>query len=195
MPSAFTSKSSKRNGRGAIVRGLGGGMDDEFRPQFLHQRQDALAVADVQGVVASIPDASRRSRSSDPTGVAVGSEKNGSMVIVDAADLVPLAGEKNRNLRSDQPAGTGNQNTRHPAQFNKRVRGDQNGACAGSGRFVEFVFPELLEVFERIGADGLQIEAEQIPETEPLLPGEILIAFERHQRVFCNSRSCPATAM
>ncbi len=43
-------------------------------------------------------------------------------------------------------------------------------ACPG-GRLV---FPKLLEVFfEQVGADGLQVEAEQIPEAEALLSGEI----------------------
>jgi len=43
----------------------------------------------------------------------------------------------------------------------------------------ELVFSELLEVpFDQIGAEGLQVEAKQIPETEPLLPCEILFPFE-----------------
>jgi len=54
-----------------------------------------------------------------------------------------------------------------------------------SGPGGRFVFPELLEIlFEQIGADGLQIVAEQIAEAETLVSGEILFPFEETPACF-----------
>src|SRR5450759_568695 len=59
-----------------------------------------------------------------------------------------------------------------------------------------YVFPELLEVFfEQVGTDGLQVEAEQIPEAEALLPGEIPFALEKTPAGFFKTGSYPAAAM
>ena len=56
------------------------------------------------------------------------------------------------------------------------------------------VFPKLLEVFfEQIGADGLQVEAEQIPEAEALLSGEIPFALEKTPAGFLQNGFIPGS--
>ncbi len=44
----------ERDRRGAVVRGLGGGVDDDVGRSFLEQREHAGAVADVEFVVVEI---------------------------------------------------------------------------------------------------------------------------------------------
>ena len=44
----------KRDRRGAIVRGLGGGVNDQIGPQFLHESQNAFAIADIDRRVAVV---------------------------------------------------------------------------------------------------------------------------------------------
>jgi hypothetical protein len=57
------------------------------------------------------------------------------------------------------------------------------------------VFPELLEVFfEQVGADGLQVEAEQIPQAEPLVPGEVRFSFEKTPAGFLQEGFMPSSS-
>ena len=99
----------KGNGSGAVVRGLGGGVDDEVGLDLGHQGQQGGAVADIDGGVA-IAGNSLAQHAEYPTGVAFGAEEDGAVVAVDSGDAESLAGKKQRHFGADQPAGTGNQN-------------------------------------------------------------------------------------
>jgi len=79
------------------VGGLGGGMNDEAGTELLNQRQDAIAVADIEGFVAIAGDFAAQPVE-DPARIALGAEEDGAMVIVDSNNVETLAGEEDRDL-------------------------------------------------------------------------------------------------
>ena len=91
----------ERNGGGAVVRRLGGGVQDEVRPEFFHQRQHSVAVAYIE---RGMPVAGHFAPQAfqNPTGIAFRTEEDCAMVTVDACDAEALTGEEEGNLRSDQ---------------------------------------------------------------------------------------------
>jgi len=62
----------------------------------------------------------------------------------------------------------------------------QEPACPGR----RIIFPQLLKILlEEIGADGAQVVAKQIAETELLLRAEVVFAFENAPAGFFNNGS------
>ena len=51
MPTAFTSKSRKRDRRRAVMRRLGRSVNDEVGLQFFHQRQHRFPIPDIDRAV------------------------------------------------------------------------------------------------------------------------------------------------
>ena len=96
----------KRNGCGPIVRRLRRRVHDKARPQFLHQLAEAGAVADIQFVVVKVGHGSLQPLLV-PARVGLRPEENRSLVVIQPMDLEPPCREKNTNLRTDQPIGTG----------------------------------------------------------------------------------------
>ena len=91
------------------MAGLCGGVDDGVRPDLLHQRQDARAVADVQFVV---PEARQVARQPllVPSGVARRAEKDGALVVVDAVDAIAeFTREVRADFGTDQAGGSGDE--------------------------------------------------------------------------------------
>src|SRR5580658_7930221 len=91
---------------------LRGGVDDQVRTHFVEQSEHALAVADIERRVLIagnlLPQAIE-----DPTGVALGTEENRAMIVVDSVNLESLTGEESGNFRANEPAGTGDHYLRH----------------------------------------------------------------------------------
>jgi len=98
----------KRDGRGLIVRGLGGGMDNQVGPQLSEQREDAGAVADIERFMAIAGDFAAQAIE-HPTGISFGTEEDGAMVAVDTDNVKSLAGEKDRDLGANQATRAGYQ--------------------------------------------------------------------------------------
>jgi hypothetical protein len=85
---------------GAIMGRLSRGVNDQVRLQFLHEGQDGFAIADVDRLVAVIRNLGPQ-LPEHPACVALGSEEDGSMVIVDSRDRKSQLGERARHLRAD----------------------------------------------------------------------------------------------
>src|ERR1017187_1434937 len=102
-------KIQKGNGRRLIVRRLCRGVDDQAGPQFFHQRQHAGAVADIQRLMPVAGDFAAQPVQ-HPARVALGTEEDRSMVIVNSGDAESLAREENRHLGTDQATRASYQN-------------------------------------------------------------------------------------
>src|ERR1035437_2280021 len=96
------------NGGGAIVRGLGGGVNDEVRPKLFHQGQHSLPVADIERGMPVVRHLTAQAFQ-DPTGIAFGTEKDSAMIAVDAGYAEALTGEEEGDFRADQATGSRNQ--------------------------------------------------------------------------------------
>ena len=95
-----------------VVAGLGGRMHDGIRPEFLHQRQHALAVAQVQFVMLKAADG-RGESLLVPARVALRAEEHRSLVIVQAVNAPTAGGKVGTHFRADQAGGTGYQQSLH----------------------------------------------------------------------------------
>ena len=98
----------ERNGGGAIVRRLGGGVNNEVRPKFLDQGQHPVPVADIERGMAVAGHLAPQSFE-DPTGIAFGTEEDSAMIAVDAGHAEALTGEEDGDLRADQATGSRHQ--------------------------------------------------------------------------------------
>ncbi len=98
----------ERDRRGAVVRGLGRGVDDDRRLDGLDQRQDAGAVADVELVVDEARQLLREALLV-PAGVTLRPEEDRPLVVVHAVDGVAQGGEINADFRADEARGTGDE--------------------------------------------------------------------------------------
>jgi hypothetical protein len=88
------------DGGGAVVRRLGGGVDDGIGLEFLEKIEHALAVADVEFVVGETREVAFEALLI-PAGIALGSEKCRPLVVIDSVDLPTELREMNANLRAN----------------------------------------------------------------------------------------------
>ena len=102
-------KIKEGNGGGAIVGGLGRGVDDQIRLQILHERQDRVPIANVDRGMPVIRNF-RSQPPQHPGRVAIRPEKDGALVVVDPGDREAPRMKRPGYLRPDQTAGTGHQN-------------------------------------------------------------------------------------
>src|SRR5690349_9898089 len=93
----------ERNRSGAVVRRLGGGVDDDVRPQLLHKFENAFAISNVQRVVPVVRNLIAEARQR-PARVALGPEEHSAMVAIDTGNLEALEREEAAHLTSDQAA-------------------------------------------------------------------------------------------
>jgi len=94
------------NRRRPVVRGLRRRMNDQVRTQLSHEFQHALAVANVDGVVAVSRDFGAQPLE-HPTRIAFGPEEDRPVVAVDPRHAESLARKEHRHLRTDQTARAG----------------------------------------------------------------------------------------
>jgi hypothetical protein len=81
-------------------------MNNQVGPQFLKQREDAFAVADIERPMAVSGDLAAQTFE-HPTGIAFGAEEDPAMVAVDSSDLESLAGEEDGHLGANQATRAG----------------------------------------------------------------------------------------
>jgi hypothetical protein len=98
----------ERDGRGAVMRGLGGGVDDDGGLDRLDEGEDAGAVADVELVVDEALEFLGQTLLV-PAGVALRAEEDGALVVVDAVDGVAKRGEVDADFGADETRGTGDE--------------------------------------------------------------------------------------
>ncbi len=96
----------ERDRRGAVVRGLGGGVDDDGRLDGLDEGEDAGAIADVEFVVLEALELGGEP-ALVPAGVALRAEEDRALVVVHAMNRVAERGEINADFRADEARGTG----------------------------------------------------------------------------------------
>ena len=94
----------KRNRRCAVMRGLRGGVDDDVGLNFCNEVENTLPVADVEFVVGEAGDEIGEAFLV-PARVALGAKKCRALVVVHPVDGAALAGEKNRDFRTDEAGG------------------------------------------------------------------------------------------
>ena len=91
----------KRNVRGPIVRRLRRRVNDGRRTELVHQVQAPLPIANVQLVVME-PRQRLLQPLLIPAGIALRTEEDGALVVVDAMNLVSQVMEISTDLRPDQ---------------------------------------------------------------------------------------------
>src|SRR5580698_10573544 len=104
----------KWNRGGAVMGRLRGGVDDQVRTYFAQQGEHAVAVADIERRVVIAGNVLTQAIQ-NPTGVALGTEENRAMIVVDSVNLESLTSEESGNFRANEPAGTGDHYLRHLA--------------------------------------------------------------------------------
>ena len=93
----------ERNGGGAVMGGLRRGVDDQIGTQLVDERQQLIAVADVQRSMSIAGDFAPQAIQ-HPTSIALRSEKDRAMIAVNSVDLKTVAREEARNLGTNQSA-------------------------------------------------------------------------------------------
>ena len=86
--------------------GLRRGVDDQIGTQVVDERQQLIALADVQGAMLITGDFAPQAIQY-PTGIALRSEKDGAMIAVNSMDVEAVAREEARNLGTNQSARAG----------------------------------------------------------------------------------------
>ena len=109
VPSGVDFEIEERDRGGAIVRRLGGGVDDQVRLQLLHERQHTLRGRGYRSPRGGSPGISAAAARA-PNWCRLRSEEDGSMVAVDSGDRESQPGEPARHFRADQTAGAGHEN-------------------------------------------------------------------------------------
>ena len=100
----------KRNGCGAIMARLRGGVDNRGGLHLPDQREHPGAVADVEFVVNEARKVLLQP-ALIPARVALRAEKDGALVVVEAMNLIAeLARKMGADLRADQSRGAGDEN-------------------------------------------------------------------------------------
>ena len=103
-PNSIRIEIVERNRGGAIVRGLGGGVDDYGWAHRFNEGEDASAVADIQFVVNKTLQLGGES-ALIPARVALGPEKSSALVVVHPVNRAALTGKKQGDLGTDQAGG------------------------------------------------------------------------------------------
>jgi hypothetical protein len=117
------------------MAGLSGGVNDEVEFLFVEQVGDGGAVADVEGLVAEA-FAGFFQPLAIPGGVALGTEKIGAHVVVDAEDVEAKVVKEDDGFGSDEAAAAGDQYFHENASLG-RGEGKIIGANALSSVSVE----------------------------------------------------------
>lgn len=99
----------KRDRRGAIMRWLGGGVDDGVGLYVLQQLQHALAIPDVQFVVGERGTEPVREAGLAPAGVALRAEEDRALVVIDAMDVSAERGKMDANFGIDEAGRAGDE--------------------------------------------------------------------------------------
>ena len=89
------------NGGGAVVAGLRGGVDDGVGLEIGDEIEGALAVTDVELVVVEVLDELGEALLI-PTCVALRTEENSALVVIEAVDFPAEVGEMKTNFRADE---------------------------------------------------------------------------------------------
>ena len=92
----------ERDGGGAIVGRLGGGVDDGIGLQCLQQGEYAGTVADVEFVVSEGFPKRFGEPALVPSGIALRAEKDGALVVVDPVDGPAQLGKVDTNFGADE---------------------------------------------------------------------------------------------
>jgi Ni,Fe-hydrogenase maturation factor len=90
-------------------------VDDGVGLEARDEIEDALSIADVEFVVVEVFDQLGQAFLI-PTCVALRTEENGALVIVDAMDFPSEIGEVETNLRADEAGRTGNEEFFHESR-------------------------------------------------------------------------------
>jgi hypothetical protein len=111
--------------------GLGGGVDNDRRPDLTHQGEDALAVADVRLMVLKARQFADEA-GLVPAGVALRTKEHGALVVVHAMDGEAVSRKETTDLRADEAGGAGDENLAlaHASSCDGRA----NLAPGGQGR-------------------------------------------------------------
>ena len=96
------------NGGGAVVAGLGGGVDDGVGFDRFEEVENALAVADVELVVGKGLEGGLEPLLV-PAGIALFPEENGALVVVDPVEGPAFFSEKDADFRTDEAGGSGDE--------------------------------------------------------------------------------------
>ena len=97
------------DGGGAVVGGLGSGVDDGIRLDGADQFEEALAVADVDFVVVEGGAELIGEAGLVPAGIALGAEEGGALVVIDAMDGPAEGGEVDADFGADEAGGAGDE--------------------------------------------------------------------------------------
>ena len=111
----------KRNRRCAVVRRLGGGVDDDVGLDFGNEVENALPVADVEFVVGEAWDEVGEAFLV-PARVALGSKKCRALVVIHSVDGTALAGEKDRDFGTDEAGGASDEGFHREVMWCLRLR-------------------------------------------------------------------------
>lgn len=103
----------ERDGGSTVVRRLGGGVDDGVGPDLAQQREDTLAVADVEFVVNKGVTEGFGEPSLVPSGIALRAEKDGALVVVHAVDFPAECGKMDADFRADKAGRAGDEKFFH----------------------------------------------------------------------------------
>ncbi len=103
----------KRDRGGAVVRGLGGGVDDGIGPQGLQQGEHAGTVADVELVVSEGFPKRFGEPALVPSGIALRAEEDGALVVVDPVDGPAEFCKVHADFGADEAGGAGDEERRH----------------------------------------------------------------------------------
>jgi len=98
----------ERNGRRAIVRRLGGGVDDGIGLELVEKVNYALTVADVELVMDETWEVTLEAFLV-PTGIALWTEEGGALVVIQPMDIPAQGGEMDANFGADEAGGTGDE--------------------------------------------------------------------------------------
>ena len=101
-PDSIRIKIIERNGRSPVMTGLGRGVDDGIRLYLGNQINDSLSVTNIKFVMDETLDIALETLLI-PSGIALGAEKDGSLIVVDSMDLISkFLGKIMTYLRTDQ---------------------------------------------------------------------------------------------
>ena len=102
----------ERDGRCAVMAGLRGGVDHGIGLELGQEVENAWAVADIEFMVVKVFDQPGETLLV-PACVALRSEKDGPLVVVEAVDFPAEAGKVEANFRADEAGGSGDEEFFH----------------------------------------------------------------------------------
>ena len=110
----------ERDRGGAVVRRLGGGVDDRVGPHLAQEGEDALAVADVEFVMNESVAEGFGEATLVPASVALRAEEHGALVVVHAMDFPTQLREVDADFGANEAGGSGDEEFH---EVKERLRG------------------------------------------------------------------------